>query len=261
MIPARLAAAALAATAAFALLPAAAAHAEFDPVRYVALGDSYSSGTGTGHYFDPACRRSARAYPQLLADGLNAEFTFEACSGARTADLLSTQLGALDAETDIVTVTIGGNDIGWSDAITACITPLNDCMDDIEAAEAKAQNELPGLLDGVYNAIADGAPKAEIQVLGYPRLFNGEDTCDAFGQISIAEQQRMNAGADLLSTVIEEAATAHGFTYVDVRDEFTGHEVCSQEPWLHGFTLTDVPYHPKASGHLGGYFPALVGAM
>lgn len=262
MIPARLAAAALAATAAFALLPAAAAHAEFDPVRYVALGDSYSSGTGTGDYFDPACRRSAKAYPQLLADGLNAEFTFEACSGARTADLLSTQLGSLDAETDIVTVTIGGNDIGWAEAVKACLTPLADCTDEIEDSERLVQLHLPGLLDGAYGAIANRAPNADVYVLGYPRLFNGASTCGALRQPSVGEQLLMNEAADRLAGVIRNKAEEHDFTYVDVRRAFEGHAICDDVAYLNGLAYPpSESYHPNAMGHQNGYYPAAARAI
>jgi lysophospholipase L1-like esterase len=258
----RLPRAAIVAAATLALLAAPIAAQAQDPATdYVALGDSYSSGSGAGPYTDSACQRSVKAHPSLLAAELDAEFTFVACGGATTDDVLAEQVQALDAETDLVTIGIGGNDIGWSEAITACITPFQNCYPAIEEAERKATEELPAKLDAVYTEIETRAPGAEVVVTGYPRLFAARNTCDAFGSISVAEQQRMNAGADLLSAVIEEAATAHGFTYVDVRDEFTGHEVCSQEPWLHGFTLTDVPYHPKASGHLGGYFPALLGVL
>lgn len=239
----------------------AAAQAQAPDIDYVALGDSYSSGSGAGPYADATCQRSVKAHPSLLAEELGAEFTFVACSGATTDDVLAGQVQALDAETDLVTIGIGGNDIGWSDAITACITPLVNCTSAIEEAERKAAEELPAKLDAVYTEIEARSPDAEVVVTGYPRLFAAVNTCDALGSISIAEQQMMNDGADLLSGVIQEAAASHGFTYVDVRDEFTGHEVCSAQPWLHGFTVSDVPYHPMASGHSGGYFPALLGAL
>ncbi|MDA1360379.1 SGNH/GDSL hydrolase family protein [Glycomyces luteolus] len=262
MIPARLAAAALAATAAFAFLPAAAAEAEFDPTRYVALGDSYSSGTGTGDYFDEVCRRSDKAYPRLLAEGLSAEFAFEACSGATAADLLSQQLGALDAETDIVTVTIGGNDIEWARAARACITPFVNCMDEIEASEALVQNQLPGLLDGAYGAIEDRAPNADVYVLGYPRLFNGESACGALKQPNVGEQVRMNEAADLLAEVLQNKAEEHGFTFVDVRDAFDGHAICDDVAYLNGLAYpTAESYHPTAMGHRDGYYPAVVRAL
>ncbi|WP_205323622.1 SGNH/GDSL hydrolase family protein [Glycomyces sp. YM15] len=258
MIPARLAAAALAATAAFALAPAAAAQAKMDLTRYVALGDSYASGTGTGDYFDEECLRSDRAYPQLLADGLGAELTFEACSGATTADLHSEQLGSLDVDTDIVTVTIGGNDIGWSEAIRACITPLANCLDEIEDAEALVQHRLPGLLDGAYGAIEKRAPNADVYVLGYPRLFNGERTCGALRQPNVGEQVRMNEAADRLAEILQNKAEEHGFTFVDVRDAFDGHAVCDDVAYLNGLAYPAVEsYHPNTAGHLNGYYPAV----
>jgi lysophospholipase L1-like esterase len=262
MIPARFAAAALAATAALALPPAASAQGAGVPTDYVALGDSYSSGTGVGDYFDDLCLRSSRAYPALLASALGSELSFAACSGATTADLLATQIGVLEADTDLVTVTVGGNDIGWAEAVRACITPLSDCTDDIEEAEARIASELPGLLDGAYGAIAGRAPNADVYVLGYPRLFNEKDECDAFGQTSIAEQQRMNQGADRLAEVLKFKAEEHGFTYVDVREAFQGHAVCDEVAYLHGLRHPLVEsYHPNAMGHLNGYYPAIAMAL
>ncbi|GAA2276900.1 SGNH family lipase [Glycomyces scopariae] len=249
---------AVAALAMLLLVPAAAQAQQTD---YVALGDSYSSGSGAGPYTDAACQRSNKAHPALLAADLGAELTFVACGGATTGDVLANQVQALDAGTDLVTIGIGGNDIGWTDAVIACITPFRNCTPVIEESERQATQELPAKLDAVYAEIAERAPDAEVYVTGYPRLFAARNTCDALGTISIAEQVRMNQGADLLSAVIEAAAEEHGFTYVDVRDEFTGHEICSRSPWLHGFTLLDVPYHPNAAGHAAGYYPALLAAL
>lgn len=262
MIPARLAAAALAATAAFLLPPAAAAQTQAPPIDYVALGDSYSSGTGTGDYFDAVCRRSSKAYPQLLANALGAGLTFEACTGAKTADLLAKQLGSLDAETDLVTVTIGGNDIGWSEAIKACITPLTNCIDDIEAAEARVGDELPGLLDGAYAAIADRAPNAEVYVLEYPRLFNGVRTCGTLQQPDVAEQLRMNEAAARLAGVVRNKAEEHGFTFVDVDDAFAGHAICDDLAYINGLRYPVIEsYHPNVLGHRNGYYPAIARAL
>jgi lysophospholipase L1-like esterase len=261
MNPARFAAAALAATVALVLTPTAA-QAQPAPEHYVALGDSYSSGTGIGDYFDEECKLSARAYPQLLADDRGVDFDFSACSGARAADLMATQLGALDEETDLVTVTIGGNDIGWSDAIRSCITPLMHCLDDIDASERLVRLALPGLLDGAYGAIADRAPNAEVYVLGYPRLFNAVSTCGLLRQPSVEEQRRMNEAADRLAGLIQHKAEEHGFNYVDVRDAFTGHAICDEAAYLNGLTYPSAEsYHPNAMGHLNGYFPAIKRAI
>jgi lysophospholipase L1-like esterase len=249
----RLLAALAIATVATFLAPGAPAQAAAPP--YVALGDSYSSGPGIGDYTDRDCKRSDRAYPHLLAAELGAELDFAACSGATTDDLRSGQAGRLGAETDLVTVTVGGNDIEWSKAIKACITPFGGCMDHVERAEKRAVNELPDKLAAAYGEIAERAPEAAVYVLGYPRLFNAKDECDAFGQISIAEQERMNQAADVLSEIVEKAANAGGFTYVDVRDAFEGHAVCDSSPWINGLRHPVAEsYHPNAEGHSDGYF-------
>jgi hypothetical protein len=64
--------------------------------RYVALGDSYSSGTGTRTYFDPACQKRVYAYPSLVdVQRANTDLVFAACAGARTGDVLSSQVSSL----------------------------------------------------------------------------------------------------------------------------------------------------------------------
>ncbi|GAB4005294.1 SGNH family lipase [Glycomyces albus] len=252
---------AVVAATAVALLPAAAEATGTDVVEYAALGDSYSSGSGAGPYTDFLCQRSDHAHPVLLAAELDAHLTFVACGGATTEDVLEEQIDALDEDTDLVTIGVGGNDIGWTDAILACIVPLYDCTWEIAEAERKVIEELPAKLDAVYAAITAAAPSAEVYVTGYPRLFAAENTCDALGLISIAEQERMNDGADLLSETIAGVAHDHGFTFVDMRDAFDDHAICADEPWIHGLTIFEVPYHPNVDGHLLGYHPTLSAAL
>jgi lysophospholipase L1-like esterase len=252
----------ISAAAAALLVSTAAPAATAQPaVDYVALGDSYSSGSGIGSYTDATCKRSDLAYPMLLAAETGADTVFAACSGATTEDLRVRQAAALDEGTDLVTLTIGGNDIDWNEAVIACMVPLYDCTPDIEESERLAETDLPGLLDAAYAEIRARAPHAEVYVLGYPHLFAAENTCDALGLISIAEQRRMNRAADVLSEVIATAATDHGFTYIDVRDDFEGHAVCDTEPWIHGLTYPiGESYHPNRSGHAEGYLQALTAA-
>lgn len=243
------------------LLPISAEATGTDIIEYAALGDSYSSGSGAGPYTDFICQRSDNAHPVLLAAELDANLTFAACGGATTEDVLEEQIDALDQDTDLVTIGVGGNDIGWTDAILACIIPLHNCTADIAEAEQKVVEELPAKLDAVYAAIAAAAPSAEVYVTGYPRLFAAQDSCDALGLISIDEQARMNDGADLLAETIEGVALDHGFTFVDMRDAFESHAICDDEPWIHGFTILEVPYHPNVDGHLHGYYPTLSAAL
>jgi lysophospholipase L1-like esterase len=237
--------------------------AQAQTIEYVALGDSYASGVGTRDYIDDSgCRRSDAAYPSLLADAIGADLTFAACSGAKTGDVLNNQLGGLSDSTDLVTITIGGNDTGWTGVVQQCAYPYPwTCTKEIAAAEAFIRDALPARLNDVYNAIEDAAPNAEVIVVGYPLLFNGEE-CNAITRISPGEQAALNDAADLLGDVVGTVAASHGFQYADVRAAFDDHAVCDDTEWLNGISYPIAEsYHPNKSGQSDGYFPIVSGLV
>ncbi|MFF5173202.1 SGNH/GDSL hydrolase family protein [Micromonospora sp. NPDC000089] len=230
---------------------------------YAALGDSYSSGVGTNNYdgTSGSCLRGPQAYPRLWANThAVATFRFVACSGATTREVLNGQLGALDANTDLVTITIGGNDAGFADVVTTCrLGSDSGCAAAVNTATSYITGTLPGRLDETYRAIRGRAPGARVVVLGYPRLF--ETGSCGFGSISAYKRTLLNGGSDTMSGVISARASAAGFSYVDVRGQFAGHGVCAASPWINGTTWPIVEsYHPNATGHSAGYLPALNGA-
>ncbi|OZM73744.1 lipase [Amycolatopsis antarctica] len=238
-----------------------ASAAEEAAVNYVALGDSYSAGVGAGDYGDSgSCKRSANAYPQLWANANSpASFEFAACLGAVTDDVLSGQLGALNADTSLVTISIGGNDAGFVDVMIDC-TLSNDqgCVDRVAEAKAFATSELPGRLDNVYSQIKSKAPNADLVVLNYPRFYEIGGSCN--GGLSDVKREAINSGADALSEVTSERASAAGAKFADVRTNFAGHGICSEDWWLRSVTVpVDESYHPNAAGQSGGYLPALTG--
>jgi lysophospholipase L1-like esterase len=218
---------------------------------YVALGDSYSSGVGTREYINDGtnCMRSNYAYPKIDADRLGASLSFQACSGARTYDVLNNQLGTLNSGTSYVTISVGGNDAGFADVITQCAKPWPyTCTSQISNSQSFIRNTLPGLLDNVYNQIRAKAPNARVVVVGYPRLFNGE-TCNLLARISSQEEADLNTTADILATTIGGRAAAHGFSFVDSRGPFTGHAICDDVEWLNGLSNPiSESYHPNRSG-------------
>ena len=114
----------------------AAAPAVASADDYVALGDSFSSGVGTNSYtLSSSCRRGVYAYPWLVAQQRpNTSLTFVACSGATTANVMSSQIQSVTAGTDIVTMTIGGNDIGFSNLIVQCT--LGSCSSALDNTRA-----------------------------------------------------------------------------------------------------------------------------
>ncbi|HTN24634.1 MAG TPA: GDSL-type esterase/lipase family protein [Solirubrobacteraceae bacterium] len=245
------------------LAPAQAPAAE----KYVALGDSYSSGTGTRSYdFDPSCERGSFAYPALVvARRPGLELADFACGGATTGDVLSDQVTAVDATARWVTITIGGNDLNFSGIVRKCATPRSDapCKGKIKRAEAQIRGDLPGRLDAVYREIRRRAPAATVIVLGYPHLFRGED-CNAATFFSPREMRWLNDTADLLRDTMRErvAAAGPGFVFEDAIPAFRGHEVCAKTEWLNGLSKpTGNSYHPNRAGHAGGYAPLVLDAM
>ncbi|MFE3329856.1 SGNH/GDSL hydrolase family protein [Streptomyces sp. NPDC059176] len=232
-------------------------------VDYVALGDSYSSGVGAGAYIGSSgnCKRTNRAYPALWAAAHSpASFAFTACAGARTSDVTANQLAPLSAATDLVSLTIGGNDAGFTDVMTTCVLQSEaTCVARVEQAKGYVDTTLPGRLDSVYDAIRAKAPSARVVVLGYPRFYKLSGSC--FGGLSERKRAAINSGADYLNAATAKRAADHGFAFADVVPTFTGHEICSGSAWLHSLNWLSLgdSYHPTAAGQSGGYLPAFTG--
>ncbi len=228
---------------------------------YVALGDSYSSGTGTRTYLadGTTCQRSVYAYPSLIATAKGYALNFRACSGAKVADVQNTQLGPLSSATGYVTLSVGGNDAGFASVLTTCAKPswASNCYGAIDKAQSFIRTTLPGRLSTLYAAIRSRAANARVVVVGYPRIFNGED-CNAFTWFSPTEESRLNATADLLNSITASAAAAKGFTFADPTSRFVGHAVCDGAEWINGlsYPVTE-SYHPKVTGHQYGYTPTV----
>ena len=228
---------------------------------YVALGDSYASGTGTRSYISDgtSCQRSTLAYPSLIAAANGYALNFRACSGAKIPDVTNTQLSALTSATNYVSISVGGNDAGFADVLTTCAQPWwsSNCDGAINTAPAFINNTLPGQLNALYASIRSRSPYAKVVVVGYPRIFNGED-CNAFTWVSPAEESRLNQTADLMNSRLAAAASAAGFSFANPTSRFVGHAVCDADEWINGLSNPiSESYHPKAVGHANGYTPTV----
>ena len=228
----------------------AAAAAAPAPGAYVALGDSYSAGVGAGSYIAQSgvCARSRRAYPYGLGRPVT---SFRACGGARSSDVLDRQLGPFPSGTRLVTITIGGNDAGFSNVLERCLfgSP-RACSRRVDEAERFVRDKLPARLRRVYESIRRRAPQAAVVVAGYPRLFARRPWCSPVGRIDEREQRRLNEGANLLvRTIAAEVERHDGFRFVDVREAFNGGGVCSSSPRILGVTRPQfASFHPTARG-------------
>lgn len=230
------------------------------PIDYVALGDSYSSGVGAGGY-DPLsgiCLRSSRSYAPLWADSHRiSSFWFVACGGATADDVRNWQVWFVNSGTDLVTVSAGGNDVGFASTVITCqLGSDSACLNAIASGRQKAENELPGKLDSLYSAIRQRAPHARVVVMGYPRLL---ETGDCPGGMSLVKRQALAEGANHLAAIISGRARAAGFSYVDTRPLYSGHGICSDTAWINGFLTGGVfeSFHPTRTGYVNGSLAAL----
>jgi lysophospholipase L1-like esterase len=252
------------ATAVPTLASVAVAHAQSD-VNYVALGDSYSSGVGAGDYISGSgsCDRSENAYSQLWANANDpASYVSVACSGATTSDVISSQLSALTHSTTLVSITIGGNDVGFSNVMVTCVLEsTSSCVSAIDQAEGEMQTELPGALATLFSDISADAPTARVIVLDYPQLYDLSQSSGCIG-LSTTDRTDLNQAANELDNTIETAADNAGDTFADVRSQFDGHQICDSDSWLNSVDWTDLEasYHPTAQGQADGYLPVFTSA-
>jgi lysophospholipase L1-like esterase len=256
-LAAALAAALPALTASAAVIPVAAPPA----VHYVALGDSYSAGVGAGDYISSSgsCERSTLSYPALWAAAHHpASYVSEACSMATSSSVISGQLSALSKSTTLVSITIGGNDVGFVPVMATCVVlPTSFCVTAVQTAEAMIQADLPAELNQVLAAIHADAPNATVVVLSYPEPYDMARSASCSG-LSGTDRSDLNQAASQLDAQLKAAAGRYGDVFADVRPYFAGHQICDSGAWLNAVDWLDlgVSYHPTAAGQSGAYFPA-----
>jgi lysophospholipase L1-like esterase len=229
--------------------------------RYVALGDSYSAGLGAGHDIarSGACDRSRAAYSALFARATSpASYRSVACAGATTISMDKHQLSALSKATNLVSLTIGGNDVGFQHVLQTCILSSNStCTKTIAAAGALAAHKLPGRLLRSLAGIRAASPAARVVVLGYPQLFDLAHPACVEG-LSHIDEVHLNQAATVLDATIAAAARHSGDVFGDVRATFTPrHRICGGASWLHDIDIFNIDdsFHPTAAGQALGYLP------
>lgn len=280
--------------------------------NYVAIGDSFASGQFNGPYISgtdvqsgvvDTCHRSAKAYSVLL-DGdtalvprfnLNA---FVACSGATTDEITNSNAGnhepaqvdAVTPDTDLITMSIGGNDIGFPHVMSECTllhsgaTPLTQmdvdsaaCVQAIsDAASQVADTTFTDHLASVYaNVISHANAQTKLVVVGYPQLFPdanalnvlcqwGSPASDALFKtsprlMSATDVTTLRALTTALNSDIATAVTETGngnIVFADPTSAFAGHERCTADPWFSDIVVSTNPvdqqqsFHPTAAGQI-----------
>jgi lysophospholipase L1-like esterase len=231
-------------------------------LQYVALGDSYAAGIGAPPYVtSPAgCLQSNKGYPALLDPKGRIDLQVNAtCPGATTTEVAVEQVPKLTSSVELVTLTVGGNDLGFAALAGACLGGTQEqCQAAIQAALAllptscEGDSELGNRLTYLYAAVAAAAPNALIVVTGYPRLFEPVPP-------NLAIKTQINAATTLLNCAIANAVKAQAddgvnIVYVDVTDAFEGHGIGAlDDPFINapvpGQPLSREDFHPNAAGY------------
>lgn len=253
---------------------AAATSASAAGGRYVSLGDSYVSGPLVPTQSGGLCLRSSHNYPSLTAAALGLSLTDASCSGATTVEMTAAQsdagltinapqLNSVTSATSVVTLGIGGNDIGFIGIIETCAeesltNPFGSpCTahytsggtDQLAASISATGPKVAAVLAEIHQL----APSARVYVVGYPDILPEHNNgCwpvvpIAYGDVSYLRQTEKG-----LNSMLSAEAAAHGATYVDTYTPTIGHDVCQAvgTKWIEGLVPTSsaAPFHPNALG-------------
>jgi lysophospholipase L1-like esterase len=264
-----LAIAALAVLAAFAAAGAGAAN-------YVALGDSYAAGPLIPNPVLPlGCLKSDHNYPHLAAPGIGLTLRDASCSGATTTDMTNPQnvepdgpnppqFNSLDTGTTVVSLTIGGNDIGFSEVVESCITynPFSSPCKDKYASGGKDQlaerieataPKVAAVLQGIHSR----SPVAKIYVVNYPAIFPETGSgCWPQMPVSFSDAPYLRATEQRLNSMLATQASANGATLVNWYQASIGHDACkgTSTRWVEPLVPGELaaPIHPNSAGMEGG---------
>ncbi|MGZ4550035.1 MAG: SGNH/GDSL hydrolase family protein [Blastococcus sp.] len=268
----RLAASVVAATVAVGVVATApASQAAPAPLRYVALGDSYSAASGNvppDPTAAPQCLRSTANYPHDIAGAIGAQLADVTCGAADTSDYFTAQyngvppqLAALRADTQLVTMTIGGNDSNvFIDSIVECGTAGastagqgSPCKDKYGSSfEDTIRNTTYPSLVRALKAVHAKSPTAKVAILGYPWILPPTVGCFDKMPIATGDVPYLHHEEWTLNDAVRRAAAATGSTYVDMNTVSTGHDACQPigTRWIEPVTQGTNPVivHPNALG-------------
>lgn len=251
-------------------VPEAKAVGNFSKV--VGYGDSYAAGTGVSDASGP-CLTSSSAYPTVLG---GAAAINQACSGAVTGSIAG-QISAVGAPSNAaatsVTLTIGGNDVGFSNVMTSCIGPFAflTCSSAISKAKSAIGTLTPKVAAQI-DAVRAAAPTARIYVTGYPKLFGSfsTSTCSVGNGLSITKSNAgtidtatgaKGASGTLNNAIYQATVGRSNVVYVEL-SSFVGHQVCNYPKgrWINPvMSVTSQSFHPNAAGE-AAYAQAIAGA-
>lgn len=235
--------------------------------EYVALGSSFAAGAGLGPLQDESpllCARSKGGYPQHLSRMLDLSIVDMTCGGAKTRHLLhggqffqGPQMRTIGKQTRLVTITVGGNDLGYSSDLSMLAarhtgTLFGWSVRQFWGGPAKADaRDYAGLRNQLVSTIRNirkKAPKAIVVLASYPAILPASGTCARLG-LNKTEAELMREVANRFAAVSRAAAEQGGALFVDMHNLGASHHACAASPWTYGWTNADLaPFHPNNRG-------------
>ncbi|WP_052134722.1 SGNH/GDSL hydrolase family protein [Sphingomonas sp. 37zxx] len=229
---------------------------------YVALGSSFAAGIGLGAQAGGSpvqCLRSKGGYPSLVARQTGLKLVDMSCSGSTSQHILDggqmmlgPQLAAVGPAARLVTLTTGGNDLGYIGDLVASSGGLGVfgrlSPRKIEPAADRPYPAVARNIGTIIARIRERAPRAVIVVVNYPRVLPVRGSCAALG-ISQAQADISREVARRLAVMTKQAALRAGAHYVDMDAASAGHDACSAVPWVRGAEgKWGSAFHPNAAG-------------
>jgi lysophospholipase L1-like esterase len=242
---------------------------------YVALGSSFAAGPGIEPIVDVGAARSSRNYAHQVAEALSLRLVDVTCSGATTQDILSArqrtragsvppQIDAVTADARLVTVTVGGNDLGYIGSLVRgsmlsvvlpriMPRPLADRLRDrVDYGSVLRSAEVADSLVDVVDAVRTRAPRARVVLVDYLTVLGTDAHSTADMPLRQADVDRVTATAAGLAAAFARAAQVSGADLVLASAAGAGHGVGSAQPWVSGFRFRQLrrsaPYHPTLAG-------------
>lgn len=232
--------------------------------RYVAMGSSFAAGPGVTTPADDVrrCARSTDNYPHQLARLRGLNLTDVSCSGATTAHVLgpwsqlAPQLDAVTADTKLVTITVGGNDVGYIGGLIGAScqrdpAPSRPCPS-MSAAPEAAWQALDAAMTRIAAEVKRRAPASRLVFVEYPAVLPARGVC-ADTPMSVQQADASRALAARLAAVTRAVAARAQADLLPVATLSKGHDACAAVPWITGFPReggpkVTVPYHPNLAG-------------
>lgn len=235
--------------------------------EYVALGSSFAAGADLGPLQDNSpllCARSKSGYPSQLARMHDLSIVDMSCGGAKTRHLLyggqffqGPQVRTIDRHTRLVTITVGGNDLGYSSDLSMLAARHTGTLFGWSVRQfwagpkAASERDYVGLrrqLISTIRAIKTRAPDAIVVLATYPAILPPTGTCAQLG-LNEAEADLMREVATRFAALSRSAAGQTGALFVDMHVLGAAHHACSASPWTYGWTDADLaPFHPNRQG-------------